>query len=307
MKYLFLPLEYQFKNQSFMLKQVYKLGSALLLLLISIQVFAAQVDTLSIPATKMKHTYKAAIVLPDKYAGSSKSFPVIYLLHGAWGHFDNWIKKTPDSNRVKQLADQYQVIFVLPEGEQFSFYLDSPIDPNSQFESYFVNDIIPTVDKKYRTIAQKKGRIITGLSMGGHGALYLSGRHPELFCAAGSMSGAVDLHLEHYQISEDGKKNFKRLFEPVLGPMDATPDLYAANSVIGLVQQMKTNKLALIIDCGVDDFLIEPNRELHRQLVYNQVPHDYIERPGAHNWPYWQDALQVQLLFFDGVLGKREK
>ena len=66
--------------------------------------------------------------------------------------------------------------------------------------------------------------------------------------------------------------------------------------------KIKTNGLSVIIDCGVDDFLIEPNRELHRRLVYNKAPHDYTERPGGHDWEYWQNSLPYHVLFFYKVL-----
>jgi enterochelin esterase-like enzyme len=78
--------------------------------------------------------------------------------------------------------------------------------------------------------------------------------------------------------------------------------VYASYAVMGMIDKIKNNALPVIIDCGVDDFLIEHNRELHRRLVYSKVPHDYIERPGAHTWEYWQEALPYQVLFFDKVL-----
>lgn len=90
--------------------------------------------------------------------------------------------------------------------------------------------------------------------------------------------------------------------QPVFGDQSTNQDLYDKNAVIGMVDKIKTNKQALIIDCGVDDFLIESNRELHRRLVYNKVSHDYIERPGAHTWEYWDNALPYQVLFFSKVL-----
>lgn len=273
------------------------------IILTKLTVQGAVVDTIAIPATKMGLTYKAAIITPDSYKKETgRRYPVIYLLHGAWGHFNDWLLKTPDSNAVKRLANQYQLIIVNPEGEMFSFYLNSPINPKSQFESYFIDDIIPAVDRNYRTIAEKKGRAITGLSMGGHGSLYLAARHPNLFCGAGSMSGAVDIVNRNYQMSEDAKKQFRALWEPILGPEGQTPDPYIANSVMSHTQQLKDGKLAILFDCGTEDFLIEANRELHRRLVYMGVPHEYLEKPGGHTWPYWQDAIPYQVYFFSKVL-----
>jgi S-formylglutathione hydrolase FrmB len=202
---------------------------------------------------------------------------------------------------VKNLADQYNVIVVLPEGETFGWYLNSPVNKESQFESYIIDDVIGKIDKTYRTIKDRKGRVITGLSMGGHGALYLSARHPNLFCAAGSMSGAVDLNWSNWRIPSDFLTRVKTGFQNLIG--DTTNmALYASYSVVSMADKMSTNNVKLIIDCGVDDFLIESNRELHHRLVYNHTPHDYTEHPGAHTWDYWQNSLPFQVLFFYNIL-----
>ena len=261
--------------------------------------YASTVDTLQVPSIAMNKTYKAAVVLPNSYAKGKAVYPVLYLLHGAYGHFSDWLSSTPNKNVVKNLADQFNIIIVMPEGETFSFYLDSPVNKGSQFETYITEEVIQKIDKTYRTVNDKKGRVIAGLSMGGHGALYLSAKHPELFCAAGSMSGAVDMGgLGNTEL----KDKINKLFEPVFGPEGAPQEVYASYSVMNMVEKMKKNKLALIMDCGVDDFLIEPNRELHRRLVYAKVPHDYTERPGAHTWEYWENALPYQVLFFSKIL-----
>ncbi|AOW09622.1 alpha/beta hydrolase [Flavobacterium gilvum] len=259
---------------------------------------ASTVDTLQIPSVAMNKTYRANVVLPNSYAKSKVRYPVLYLLHGAYGHFSDWLSNTPNKNTVKDLADQYNIIIVMPEGETYSFYLDSPVNKGSQFETYITEEVVQKIDKTYRTINQKKGRVITGLSMGGHGALYLSAKHPDLFCAAGSMSGAVDMGT---MLNRQSNDQVVKLMQSVFGDQSNNPDLYAQNAVIGMVDKIKVNKLALIIDCGVDDFLIEPNRELHRRLVYGKVAHDYIERPGSHTWEYWENALPYQVLFFSKV------
>lgn len=265
--------------------------------------YAAKVDTLEVASIAMNKTYKAAVVLPNSYAKSKSTFPVMYLLHGAYGHFGDWLKNTPNKELVKNLADQYNLIIVMPEGETFSFYLDSPVNTGSQFETFITQEVIQKVDKTYRTISNKNGRVITGLSMGGHGALYLSAKHPDLFCAAGSMSGAVDMSV---MLNRDSATQVVKLIEPVFGDKSADPEMYAKYAVLGMLDKLKNNKLPLIIDCGVDDFLIEPNRELHRRLVYNKVEHDYTERPGSHTWDYWENSLPYQVLFFNKILLKNQ-
>ena len=265
--------------------------------------YAAKVDSLEVASSAMNKTYKAAVVLPNSYAKSKTSFPVLYLLHGAYGHFGDWLKSTPNKDLVKNLADQYNMIIVMPEGETFSFYLDSPVNKESQFETFITQEVIQKVDKTYRTISNKNGRVITGLSMGGHGALYLSARHPELFCAAGSMSGAVDMGV---MLNRDSSAQVIKLMEPIFGDKSDDIKMYEQYAVLNMLDKIKANKLPLIIDCGVDDFLIEPNKELHRRLVYNKVEHDYTERPGAHTWEYWENALPYHVLFFSKILNKNK-
>jgi putative tributyrin esterase len=282
-----------------------KINSLILLLVLfsSVMSYAAKVDSLEVASAAMNKTYKAAVVLPNSYGKGKAVFPVLYLLHGAYGHFGDWLKNTPNKELVKNLADQYNLIIVMPEGETFSFYLDSPVNKGSQFETFITKEVIQKVDKTYRTVADKKGRFITGLSMGGHGALYLSARNPDLFCGAGSMSGAVDMSV---MLNRDSADQIIKLFEPVFGDRSTDVKMYEQHAVLNLVEKMKENKLPLIIDCGVDDFLIEPNKELHRRLVYHRVAHDYIERPGAHTWEYWQNALPYHVLFFNDILIKNQ-
>jgi S-formylglutathione hydrolase FrmB len=270
-----------------------------IVLLLTNFVFAAKVDTLQIASKAMNKTYNAAVVKPNSYAKGKTNYSVLYLLHGAYGHFRDWLKSTPNKNLVTDLADQYNIIIVMPEGETFSFYIDSPVNKESQFETFITQEVIQKVDATYRTIASKNGRVITGLSMGGHGALYLSSKHPELFCAAGSMSGAVDMNM---MLNPDNLERTKTLLTPILGTEVLSAEAYKRYAVIDKVDLLKANKMPLIIDCGVDDFLIETNRELHRRLVYNKVPHDYIERPGAHTWEYWDNALPYHMLFFSKIL-----
>ncbi len=265
-------------------------------------VVSAKTDTLEIASTKMAKTYKAAVTLPKSYENSQKSFPVLYLLHGGIGHFNDWLAKAPDKNLIQNLADQYNLVIVMPEGEVFSYYIDSPVDKNSQFESYIVKDVINKIDKTYRTIASKNGRVITGLSMGGYGALYLSGKYPELFVAAGSMSGALNPDLQGWKLPKEATENLRKAFDAIIGSYNADPKGYEAYSVVAMADKMKTNGVSLIFDCGTDDFLIEPNRELHRRLVFNNTPHDYSERPGGHAWPYWENSLYYHLLYFSKVL-----
>jgi S-formylglutathione hydrolase FrmB len=261
---------------------------------------AAKIDSLDIPSAAMKKVYKAVVVLPASYSKSKAAYPVLYLLHGGFGHYRDWLVKTPDTALLQNLSDQYNLIIVLPEGELFSYYIDSPIDKGSQFESYIIKDVIPKIDTTYRTNRSSKARTISGLSMGGYGAFYLSARHPELFCAAGSMSCALNPDMMGWKLPPEMANNIKNAFGAIMGPIESVD--YSIYSIISMADVIKKNGTKLIFDCGVDDFLVEPNRELHRRLLFNQTPHDYAERPGAHSWDYWQNSLPHHVLFFHEVL-----
>ncbi len=263
---------------------------------------AATVDTIDVPSSAMNRILKAAVVLPAGYNKAKTVYPVLYLLHGGQGSFRDWLTLTPDKTLLHRLADQYDIIIVTPEGGTTSYYFDSPLQKESQFESFIAKEVVQKIEKTYRVIKEKKGRLIAGLSMGGHGALYIAARHPGLFLAAGSMSGVMNINTKTWKVPEAFAKSRAENFARLLGPPLDTSSPYTNYTIVGLTEKLKANDVKLIFDVGIDDFLIEPNRDLHRRLLANGTPHDYIERPGGHTWEYWQNALPYQMLFFARAL-----
>ncbi|PSR56455.1 esterase [Adhaeribacter arboris] len=259
---------------------------------------AAKVDTLEITSKIMQKRIRAAVVLPSSYKKVKKPFPVLYLLHGGTGNYRDWLSKTPDKTLLHRLADQYNLIIVTPDGGPTSYYFDSPLDKNSQYETFISQELIEKVEGTYRTVRDRKGRIIAGLSMGGHGAIYIATKHPDLYCAAGSMSGVMNINTATWKVPADFAKLRAQNFVRLLGAPQDTLNPYPAYTAVGMTDQIKASRLKLVFDCGVDDFLIEPNRDLHRRLTANKTPHDYTERPGGHTWQYWENALPYQLIFF---------
>lgn len=245
---------------------------------------AATVDTLLTRSASMKKEIKAVVIKPDSYA-SGKRFPVVYLLHGYSGNYSNWIEKVPG---IKEDADRYQVLIVCPDGGFGSWYWNSPVDAAFQYETYVAEELVNLIDKQYKTITGAGGRAITGLSMGGHGALYLALKHPAVYGAAGSMSGGVD--IRPFPNNWDMAKR--------LGSYASNKALWEENTVMNLLHLAQPGKPALIIDCGTADFFFEVNERLHQELLYRNIPHDYITRPGSHNWEYWKNAVRFQLLYF---------
>lgn len=243
------------------------------------------VDTIEVLSNKMGRTIKNTVVLPAQYSQKEyryMAFPVIYLLHGAWGSYRDWPKKAD----LRSLATQYSIIFVCPDGQD-SWYFDSPIDSTFQFETYITQELRQYVETKYRTLNHPKYRAITGLSMGGHGALWLGWRHPDIYGSCGSMSGGVDI----YNFPNKWKINER------LGEYDSNKEVWREHSVMNLVSTLVPGQ-NIIIDDGNKDIFINENNALHNALDKQGIPHDYIVRPGAHNWSYWVNSLDYQVLFF---------
>jgi len=252
-----------------------------------------QVDTISVFSSKMNKEVKSVVIVPENYT-NKKHYPVVYLLHGFSDNYAKWVNTVP---AIKTLTTDYQMIIVCPDGGYSSWYFDSPVDSTSQYETFITKDLLKYVDTHYATIPDRSSRAITGLSMGGHGALYLAIRNRNIFAHAGSMSGGVDLRTstKKYDIA-------KRI-----GSYKSHHEDWDNRSVINMVTTLKNNELDLIIDCGVSDFFYQINAALHRRLMALNIDHDYIERPGEHNWAYWDNSIRYQLLFFDRCFDKAKK
>lgn len=264
----------------------------------------SQVDTIEVFSKAMNKSLKAAVVKPEGYSENNKSYPTVYLLHGGSGSFSDWHKKTTEPNLLPKLANQYEVIIVTPGVGPSSYYYDSPVLDSVKYETYFIEELIPFIDKNYKTINNRNSRAITGLSMGGHGSLMLSAKHPELFIAAGSMSGVMNIDTRMWKVGDEFRNLRLSGQKAMLGEINYDFP-FTEYTVVGLVGKMKDNGISLIIDCGVDDFLLETNRQIHQLLLQNQTPHEYTERPGAHTWQYWTEALPFHLLFINRVLIKQ--
>ena len=254
----------------------------LIICITATNIFAKQVDIIEVNSPSMNLKVKNVIILPADYE-SKTNLPVLYLLHGYGGNHKSWIQLKPE---LPALATQYGIIIVCPEGKN-SWYWDSPIDRNINYETYVSKELTKYIDNNYKTRKDKSGRAISGFSMGGHGGLWLGIRHQDIFGACGSTSGGVDIR------PFPNNWNMK----DALGNYQENSERWNNHTVINQLHLIKPN-LAIIIDCGKDDFFYEVNENLHRELIKRNIKHDYISRPGVHNAQYWNNAIEFQILFF---------
>ena len=250
--------------------------------------------TMNSKILNMERNY--AIYLPPDYETSSRSYPVLYLLHGLGDDQTGWIQ----FGEVKKIADNAIIngnatpmIIVMPDantGEVGYFNIPSK---DWMYEDFFFNELMPYVESKYRIKSDKRFRAISGLSMGGGGTLTYALHRPDLFSAAAPLSSATG--------STDVEESLKRIrrygFEFTRDEMQA---LLKANHPLELIEDIPLNKLNSVrwyIDCGDDDYLFEDNSLLHIAFKKRGINHEYRVRDGAHTWAYWRESLPTVLEF----------
>lgn len=218
-------------------------------------------------------------------------YPVVFLLHGHSANYKAWSKLAD----LQKLADQYSFIIVCPDGLKKSWYLNSPLRDSSQFESFFIKELMPKIFEIYS--ADRKSVFISGASMGGYGAMWLFLRHPNLFLSAGSTSGVLNLRYsgfkkttlaEHLGIYSDENKAFD--------------DYSAINNLINIVGLNKS----IIFDCGTEDYLYSANKKFRDKCDELKIKATYIAQPGAHTGSYWSGSILTHFSFFSD-LASREK
>lgn len=252
---------------------------------------AFRVDTISVNTSLLERPMDALVVVPDAAsADNATRFPTLYLLHGYSGNYTEWVRKAPE---LGMLADRYGLIVVTPDGRD-GWYWDSPRKAGMKLESFITKEFVPYIDAHYPTLAARNQRAITGLSMGGHGAMFLAARHPDIFGLAGSMSGGLDLRPfpKGWNLREH------------LGNIEENGKLWDSMTAASYVDALKAGHVCITFDCGTDDFFAEVNDAFHRALLQAGVPHDYTSRPGRHTWEYWTNSLPYHILFFSRNFGK---
>jgi putative tributyrin esterase len=221
------------------------------------------------------------IVFPDN-PDVSRPWSVFYLLHGLSDDHTIWMRRTS----IERYVEGKSLIVVMPDGGRC--WYTNAID-GYNYEDDLIKDVVGLVDRTFPVKAERSGRCIGGLSMGGYGAVKLGLKHHEMFASVNSHSGA----LGYMRDTASGKKlspEFERIFGK--SPKDGPEDPFA------LVQKIDHGRCPVLrIDCGVDDFLLDQNRSFHKHLESLHIPHEYEEFPGNHNWEYWDLHVREAIAF----------
>ena len=254
-------------------------------------------DNLSMPSKILKMDRKYAIYLPPDYDSSQRSYPVLYLLHGAGDDQTGWVQ----FGEILHIADKAinqgtatPMIVLMPDAKTGKRGYVNDVKGEWRYEDFFFEEFMPFIEKTYRIKGDKRYRAIAGLSMGGEGTFVYALHHPELFSSACPLSAATGPgNIEEL-------KNYK-LWQGVEGITDADKEIYFKKySVLSLIENIPDNQKRAVrwyIDCGDDDFLFEGNSLVHIAMRKKEIPHEFRIRDGGHSWTYWRTSLPTVLEF----------
>ena len=294
-----------------------------------------ELQTVEFASPAVDRTMKYNILLPDDYETSTERYPVLYLLHGLTQNYTAWGL----SNGAPFYAGLYDDLIIVMPDVGNSWYInwaENEAGQKNNWENHVIEDIINHVDWNFRTIPRREGRAITGLSMGGFGAITMGLRHPEMFISIGSTSGALEYGRqaaarmrgempprEPRQLTPEQQQR-RRTSNPLIGidgfssqvertpqgTMFATPEQADAYDPFKLITRVPREALPHIyLDCGTEDRLISGARELAHYLMDEDIPFDYMQQPGGHNAAYWIEAIgritAVQYEVMQRALGQR--
>ncbi len=267
--------------------------------------FSRVLDSCTMQSTILGGERKYAVYLPPGYDTSSRSYPVLYLLHGGGDDQTGWVQ----FGEVQSIADK-----VIAEGKATPMVILMP-DANTgqrgyfndakgewRYEDFFFEEFMPFVEKKYQIKSEKRYRAVAGLSMGGGGSFMYALHHPELFSSACPLSASTGpLSFEEardraLRTKPDGNAKVESE-KPSEEQLKAH---YLRHSTLELIKSMPDDQKKAVrwyIDCGDDDFLYEGNALVHIAMRKKDIPHEYRVRDGGHKWSYWRESFPTVLSF----------
>jgi len=261
---------------------------------------ATTLDCGSVESAILGRGVNVCVVLPADYSlRGTRRYPVLYYLHGLFENEQSWSERG-GKDILDGLVSSGSIspyLVVLPDGGR-SFYVNS-YDGRERYDDFFIQELIPAIDKKYRTIPQVAERGIGGTSMGGYGALHLAMRHAEVFGSASAQSAALLPALPH-PLPTDGRWGFyaRVLQAPFGNPLNES--WWDANNPLKLAEDPpRFAHLKLYFDCGDQDRygFNEGAAALDKILTEKGFSHEYHLRAGGHGWSYLGDYMKYALEF----------
>jgi len=239
------------------------------------------IDSPLVPKTDTSYVF-----IPKNY--SSGKLPTVIMLHGYAGNYKQWNGIID----LQKFADSLNIVIACPDAFYDSYYINSPVRENSQYESFFWENFIPELLNKYPV---DKGLIfITGLSMGGHGAISFYLKRPDMFVTAASTSGLLDLARFPNRTTIVG----------AAGNIEDYTAVWNENSCMYLLKNIVGKNKTIYIDCGTEDFLYETNIKFLEKCNELKIPITAKFQPGIHNHVYWRASIKDHFTYFLNFIKK---
>lgn len=233
----------------------------------------------TVPLNVILPVDKISFATMDYENRQGKKFKTLYLLHGIFGNYTDWVSGT----RIQRWAEEKGLCVVMPSGDN-AFYVNS-ITPMNDYGKFIGEEIVEVTRRMFPLSTKRKDTFIAGLSMGGFGAMRNGLKYSDTFGYIASLSGALQLF--------EGEKSF-------LGDNMVFGDIKKAkNSDINPEYVMKKlvkegkEKPVIYIACGTSDSLLASNRKFRDKLIKNGFDVTYVEEPGAHEWDFWDRQIKA--------------
>jgi S-formylglutathione hydrolase FrmB len=270
--------------------------------------FAAtgRIECNSLPSKLLAHPVNYCVIVPPSYdVDKTRRFPILYFFHGL-GDNEQMFIHAGGFNLVEDLWERGQIgeFLIATPNAGAAFYINAR-DGKARYEDFLVQEFLPGIEAKYRTKPGRKSRGVSGVSMGGYGALHLAFKYPELFAAVSAHSPAMIEKLPAFIASTPAGNMRSRVLGGVFGsPPD--PLFWEKNSPLTLAKTANLAGLKIYFDCGEkDDFGFETGAEaLDRILTSRHIPHEAHIYPGRHDWPYFAEHLPASLEFQSRAIAK---
>jgi len=254
-------------------------------------------DNLSMESEILGMERKYAVYLPPGYDISERSYPVLYLLHGAGDDQTGWVQ----FGEVRQIADKAikegkatPMVIIMPDANTGQRGYTNDVSGNWRYEDFFFEELMPFVEKKYRIKSEKRYRAVSGLSMGGGGTFYYALHRPDLFSSACPLSAATG------PLTRDDVENYMGRRGMPGASEKQKNEWFEKYNVLELLKNIPDEQKRAVrwyIDCGDDDFLFEGNSLVHIEMRKKEIPHEFRIRDGGHTWTYWRESLPEVLRF----------
>jgi S-formylglutathione hydrolase FrmB len=273
--------------------------SVLYLLAFPLQAATGRVECNNLPSKLLSRSVPYCIVLPASFdSDKTKKFPLLYDLHGLGDneqflvHSGLW-NLIEDQRSNRELKD---FLIATPDGGA-GFYINSK-DGKNRYEDFLLQEFFPFIEKRYHAAPGRANRAISGVSMGGYGALHLAFRHPQLFGSVSAHSPALIEKLPNFLGASSRTSPRARVLGSVFGSPPDTA-FFEQNSPIVLARLANLSGLKIYFDCGDnDDYgFYAGATALDKILTSRHIPHEFHLYPGGHDAAYFANHLPASLQF----------